>query len=385
MAPATRAPAEGRRLRIAHVLHALDVGGTENGTVNVINGLAGDFDHAIVTMAGEGRLAARLPAGVPVLRVVKRPGNDPRVVLGLVRTLRALRPDVVHSRNWGAFDAVLAARLAGVRAVVHGEHGREATDPDGQNRRRRVLRRWLSPLISRYVTVSDDLRRWLLAQVGIAAHKVVTIPNGVDTVRFAPPDQDGARAALGLAPSQRIVGTVGRLDPVKDQAGLIEAFAAVRREQPGACLVIAGDGPCASALRALVERLGLGGAVVLLGERHDIPRVLAALDVFVLPSIAEGMSNTVLEAMATGLPVVATRVGANPELVDDGVTGTLVPARAPAALAHAIARYVADPLLCQLHGKASRQRVEAQFTLARMCAGYRQLYLDVTGAAARTA
>jgi glycosyltransferase involved in cell wall biosynthesis len=123
--------------------------------------------------------------------------------------------------------------------------------------------------------------------------------------------------------------------------------------------------------------------VALLGERDDIPRVLAALDVFVLPSIAEGMSNTVLEAMATGLPVVATRVGANPELVDDGVTGTLVPARAPAALAHAIASYLADPRLCRLHGDASRQRVEARFTLARMCAGYRQLYLDV--AASRSA
>ena len=377
MAAPTSARAQGRRLRIAHVLHALDVGGTENGTVNVINGLAGDFEHAVVTMAGEGRLASRLPAAVSVVRVAKRPGNDPRAVLGLVRTLRALRPDVVHSRNWGAFDAVYAARLAGVRAVVHGEHGREASDPRGENRRRSALRRWLSPLISRYVTVSEDLRSWLLADVGIAARKVVTIPNGVDTARFAPVDQEGARAALGLAPAARVVGTVGRLDPVKDQAGLVEAFAAVRREHPAARLVIAGDGPCAADLRARVERLGLGDAVALLGERHDIPRVLAALDVFVLPSIAEGMSNTVLEAMATGLPVVATRVGANPELVDDGVTGTLVPARAPDALARAIASYVADPLLGQLHGKASRQRVEARFTLPRMCEGYRDLYRAV--------
>jgi glycosyltransferase involved in cell wall biosynthesis len=170
------------------------------------------------------------------------------------------------------------------------------------------------------------------------------------------------------------VGTVGRLDPVKGQATLLRAFARVRSDHPDATLVIVGDGPCRGELATLVTGLELTTSAHLVGERHDIAALLRALDLFVLPSIAEGMSNTLLEAMATGLPVVATRVGGNGQLVEHGVNGTLVPVQDPSALAAAIGGYLADPGRGARHGEASRRRAVERFGLDHMRAAYEELY-----------
>jgi sugar transferase (PEP-CTERM/EpsH1 system associated) len=309
-----------------------------------------------------------------VVVLARRPGRDWTTVLRLAGALRRLRPDIVHSRNWGAFDAVPAARLAGVRTVIHGEHGREAEDPEGHDRRRNRLRRALGPLVTRFVAVSADLAAWLVDTVGIRRDKVVTIHNGVDTDRFRPGDGAEAREALGVSADALVVGAVGRLDPVKDHAGLIDAFARVVEGTPHAALLVAGDGPCRAALEAQVRGRRLEARVKLLGERADVPLVLRALDVFVLSSIAEGVSNTLLEAMATGLPVVATRTGGNPELVEAGVTGQLVPTANPAALAEAFALYAAEPGLRRRHGAAGRRRAVERFGLPVMAEGYRRLY-----------
>jgi sugar transferase (PEP-CTERM/EpsH1 system associated) len=366
------------RPHIVHVLHSLGVGGTENGVVNLINAQQDDLRHTVVTMTGGGALTARLPASVEVHSLGKRPGLDWATFLRLRRVLHQLAPDVVHSRNWATFDAVLAARLAKVPAIIHGEQGRSIHDPEGKHPRRNRIRRLLSPLVDRFVTVSFDMRRWLVSEVRIPAHKVITIHNGVDSARFIPADIPAGRTAIGLTPDRPVIGTVGRLDPVKDQAGLIRAFVQVRSQFPEAVLVIAGDGPCREELRGLVASLQLGENVRLLGERKDIPNVLGALDVFVLPSIAEGISNTILEAMATGLPVVATRTGGNPELIVDNVTGILVPVRAPEALARAVNTYLRDPRLRHAHGRTARERAIKDFSLERMASQYRDLYLSLT-------
>jgi sugar transferase (PEP-CTERM/EpsH1 system associated) len=370
-----------RPIVVAHVVHSLNVGGLENGLVNLVSAGQPGFRHAIVCLTTEGPLRARVPAGVEVSALGKRPGHDLPAFARLVGRLRALRPDIVHCRNWATFDAVPAARLAGVPVVIHGEHGREVSDPHGCNRRRNLLRKTLGPLVTRFVTVSRDLNDWLVTVVGIPSAKVLTICNGVDTARFGAGDAVAARAALALPLDRPVIGTVGRLDPVKDQAGLIEAFARVRRDHPRALLVIAGDGPCRPQLEALVATLGLGSDVRLLGERKDVPQVLQAMDVFVLPSIAEGISNTVLEAMATGLPVVATRVGGNPELVEDGVSGVLVRPGDRETLAAAIAGYLADPALRTAHGDGSRRLAVSRFGLGTMCAAYADLYTTLASPA----
>ena len=367
------------RLHVLHVIDSLQVGGTENGLVNLVGCLAGELRHTVVAMTASGPLAARLPAGTDVIVLGKRPGRDVRALGRLVRQLRRVRPDIVHSRNWGALDAVPAARLARAPVVVHGEHGREITDPNGLNPRRNRIRRWLAPMIDRYVTVSLDLGRWLTETVGIARAKVTTIHNGVDLRRFGDADREAGRAALAVDRDTVVLGTVGRLDPVKDQARLLEAYARIPAEAGRHCLVLVGDGPCRPDLEARAAQPDLRGRVRLLGERSDVPRLLAGFDVFALPSIAEGISNTVLEAMASGLPLVATRTGGNPELIEDGVTGRLVPVGDTTSLADALTAYVTDGHLRTLHGKAGRHRAVEHFSLERMADQYRALYADLSG------
>lgn len=367
----------GRPLHIVHAIRSLEVGGLENGVVNLVNGLADGFRHTVLCLEAVGPLRDRLPGNVDVLAPGLGVARGPLACLRLAAILRRLGPDIVHSRNWPTIDAIAGARLAGVRAVVHGEHGREEADPRGLDRRRNRIRRALALMVDRFVTVSDDLHRWMVETVRIPPRKIRTIHNGVDTQRFSDQERDAARRALGVDEGARVIGTVGRLDPVKDQATLIRAFAGIAAAHPEAVLVIVGAGPCRPALDTLAADLRLDRQIRMLGEREDVARLLGGFDVFVLPSVAEGISNTILEAMATGLPVVATRVGGNPELVEDGANGRLVPARDPGALAKALDDYLADPLLRALHGKASRQRAVTQFDLSAMVDAYRELYVSL--------
>jgi sugar transferase (PEP-CTERM/EpsH1 system associated) len=368
-----------RPLHVAHVVRSLEVGGLENGVVNLVNALTDGFKHTVICVESVGRLRGRLREHADVLTLGRGATRGPLACVRVAAVLRRLRPDIVHSRNWPAIDAIPGARLAGVRAIIHGEHGREEADPQGLNRHRNRIRRGLALLVGRFVTVSDDLRRWMIDTVRIPASKVVTIHNGVDTNRFSDQERDSWRRVLGVGDRVRVIGSVGRLDPVKDHETLIRAVARIAPEQPDAMLVIVGDGPRRQSLGALADTLRLNDRIQMLGERDDVARLLRGFDVFVLSSVAEGISNTILEAMATGLPVVATRIGGNPELVEDGAHGRLVPARDPAAMAEALNEYLADPLLRAMHGKASRQRAVTQFDLSVMVDAYRQLYVFLAG------
>lgn len=370
------------KIKILHILHSLQVGGLENGVVNLINRLDPErFDHAICCITSAGPMAERLARPVEIHCLGKGSGRDYLLPLKIARVVGKVRPDIVHTRNWGTIDGIIGARLAGVGRIVHGEHGREAADPTGANGRRMMARKAFSPLVSRFVAVSADLREWLVDGVGIPGRKVVQIINGVDADRFSPPvSKTQARSKLGLASDGFVVGTVGRLDPVKDFQTLLRGFA----RMAGGCadtlrprLVIAGSGPEEARLRALAEELGMAAVVAFLGERGDIPEVMRALDVFVLPSIAEGISNTVLEAMASGLPVVATGVGGNLELVEDGETGFLFAPGDAERLAERLGFLGSSPDLTVRCGGKGRVAVEERFSLARMVAEYGNLYSSV--------
>lgn len=361
------------KARVAQVIPSLQVGGLQKVVVRLVDRFGGRRDHLVLTPAGDGPLRPRFGPGVDVIALAERPGSPKLNALRMARVFRAWRPDVVHSRNWTCIDAVLGARLAGVPVVIHGEHGREAGDPEGRNALRRRVRRLLAPLVTEFVAVSRDLARWLVEDVGVPAAKVTQIYNGVDTEAFSPADKEAARRTLGIRDGAVVIGTVGRLDPVKDHRGLLEAFGRTARH-PHAQLVVVGDGPCRAELEQVGRRLGLDGRVLMLGERQDVARILRALDVFALPSLGEGISNALLEAMASGLPVIATRVGGNPELVDDDVTGTLVSPRSAEALAAAFDRYLSDPGLIRKHGEAGRRRALRDFSLDRMFGAYDSLY-----------
>jgi len=362
-----------RRARIVQVIPSFHIGGLENIAVLLVKHLDPLAAQAVVTPGGTGPIAERIPAGVAVFPLGEAHRPDRWHAVRMARLFLKLRPDIVHTRNWTCIDAIIGARLAGVPVVIHGEHGREAADPEGRNQRRRQVRRILSPFVTEFVTVSRDLGRWLVEQVRVPARKVRTIYNGVDTGRFAPGDRSAARHALGIPEDWAVAGTVGRLDPVKDQTGLIRAFAQTPNTGKSV-LVIVGDGPSRPQLEAVVKELGLGDRVRLLGERNDVPLILRGLDVFVLPSIGEGISNAILEAMATGLAVIATRVGGNVELVREGITGRLIEPRRPEALAGALTAYLGEPARAREHGAAGRDRAVGEFGLERMFAAYETLY-----------
>lgn len=369
------------KARVAQVIPSLQVGGLQKVVVRLVDRFRGRMDHLVLTPAGDGPLRPRFGPGVDVIALAERPGSPKLNALRMARVFRAWRPDVVHTRNWTCIDAILGARLAGVPVVIHGEHGREAGDPEGRNGLRRRVRRLLAPLVTEFVAVSRDLARWLVEDVGVPPAKVTQIYNGVDTEAFSPADKEAARRTLGIRDGAVVIGTVGRLDPVKDHRGLLEAFGRTARH-PHAQLVVVGDGPCRAELEQVGRRLGLDGRVLMLGERQDVARILRALDVFVLPSLGEGISNALLEAMASGLPVIATRVGGNPELVDHDVTGMLVSPRSAEALAAAFDRYLSDPGLIRKHGEAGRQRALHDFSLERMFGAYDSLYSRLLARAA---
>jgi sugar transferase (PEP-CTERM/EpsH1 system associated) len=377
---------------IAHVLYRFDTGGMERIALSVINHTGDRYRHALICLAGYGAFRDQIEdATIPCLSLDKRPGKDFGCYIRLWRALRSLKPNLVQTYNIGALDAAPVVRLAGVRRIVHAEHGRDVTDPHGNNPKYLRLRRWMAPLIARFIAVSRDLQSWLVERAGIPPDKVVCIANGIDVAAFAVSrTAPSRRPLLGefAPPGTLLIGNVARLDKVKDQAGLLSAFKLLGEQagpQAQCRLVIAGEGPEHAALQRQIEQLGLTRQVRLLGNRDDIAALLAECDVFVLPSIAEGMPVTVLEAMAAGLPVVATGVGGLASVVEHGKTGTLVPAGDPAALAQALGAYVADEALRRRHGDAGRARVTAHFSMSAMLSAYTALYDGLLGRPARAA
>lgn len=388
---ATSQSVRDARPLIAHIVFRFDFGGLENGVVNLINCLPAErFRHAVIALTEASGFQARLTRpDISVHALRKRPGKDPQAYLRLFRLLCALRPAIVHTRNFATLDCMPVARLAGVSHGIHGEHGWDVFDPDGTRRRYRVVRRLLNPMIDRFVAVSREIEQWLTGTVGIRPDKVVRICNGVDTRRFTP--AAGAPRMLLPAswrePGTVVIGTVARMAAIKDPLNLARAFIALRGAPAGraARLLIVGDGELMPAVEQLLREAGALEAAWLPGARDDVAQLLREMDVFVLGSRREGISNTVLEAMASGLPVVATATGGNLELVRDGESGRLVPPGDSPALAAALLEYLADPQLRAAHGRQARQLAEQQYSLRGMVDAYCALYDRYTAQLKETA
>ena len=363
---------------VLHVIHHLVTGGLENGVVNLINHMpASAFRHGIVCIEDDSDFRDRIVRhDVPVIALKRSRIGVWAMRRALYKLCRTLQPAILHTRNQSALDALLPARLAGVRHAVHGEHGWDVDNLRGDRWKPALLRQLHSPLIERYVTVSQHLQRYLTGRVGIAPARISQIYNGVDTTRFTP-REDGPRCAMpaGFARGDAlIIGTVGRMQPVKDQATLLRAFAGLAPRHARARLVMAGSGPLAADLRALAAALGVGERVWFPGTVHDVAGVLRHIDVFVLPSLSEGISNTLLEAMASGVPALATSVGGNPELVQEGLTGRLFQPGDVPALSRLLDDYLTHPALRLAHGAAARRVAVERFSLPAMVAHYQLVY-----------
>jgi sugar transferase (PEP-CTERM/EpsH1 system associated) len=370
---------------VVHVIYRLAVGGMENGLVNLINHMPpARYRHSIVCLTSSTRFRSRLKRDeVSIIELKKAPGHDFRSHQRFWQILRQLRPDIVHTRNLGTLEFQFTAAMAGVQGRIHGEHGRDTYDLDGTSTKYKMLRKAMRPFVRQYTAVSVDLARWLINTIRIRADRVNQIYNGVDIVKFSPHRSRAARICPeGFAPPGAfVVGTVGRMEPVKDQITLVKAFLNLVTSNQTARqrmrLIIIGAGSLYRQAKEMLLKADADSLAWLPGEREDVPDLMRAMDLFVLPSLREGISNTILEAMATGLPVVATNTGGNPEIVCPGETGELVPPVDPIAMATAIASYFADPRRVAEDGRNAREEAVRRFSMQAMVNGYLSTYDSV--------
>ena len=375
-------------LRVLHIITRMDVGGSSDDTLLLATRLPKPaFDSHLIS----GPTADPVPAlaeslsraGVPWTRVasLRRSVHVPRDLMALTdlqRRIRALRPDIVHAHSSKAgFLGRLAARWAGVPRIFYTPHGHVFHSYYGAPATRTfiALERLAARFTERIVVLTDAEAEQHLA-VGVGRpHQFVRIPSGVDLaeVRAEAADAGRVRRELGLASRTPLVGTVARLAPVKGLRFLVAAMPDILRRCPDSHLLLAGDGDQRSGLEALARALGLSDRIHFLGFRQDAAAVTAALDVFVLPSLNEGQGRVLVTAMAVGVPVVATRVGGLPEVVEDGRQGLLVAPADPQALARAVIALLTDRQRAASLGAAGRSRA-ALFSSEVMLTLHAELY-----------
>ena len=365
-------------LQITHVVLSLDVGGLERNVVNQVReGQRLGQRVAVICLEKPGTLAPQVEAlKVPLICLQKRSGVRLQVIRQMQETLRQLHSTVVHTHQISAlFYTGPAARAAGIPLIVHTEHGKQ--DYAGRWRRR-----WLGRLAGRYARrffcLSEDMATEIVRQRIVPRPKVRVIPNGIDIARFQTRlDPDQTRQALGIPEGARVIGTVGRLMEVKRQDLLIHSFAKIRLHEPEAHLLLVGDGPRKEELSQLAYNLGLKDCVHFAGYQAQPEKVYQLMDVFALTSRSEGMPQALIEASAAGVPVVASRVGGIPEIVEDGRTAMLVPYGNEAALTQAIAYLLTNGEVAKRMGQAARERVEKLFHIRRMAADYQENFMEL--------
>ncbi|MGH9836703.1 MAG: glycosyltransferase [Blastocatellia bacterium] len=368
-----------KKIKILHVLDSLGVGGMERVVIDVVNNLdQSQFDHAVCCISRKGEAAGHLREGTRCIDLGKGAGADYLAPVKIARLINEESPDIIHTQSWSGVDAAIAKMVTRAARLVHSEHGRNYPHIHSEPLKRKVARRCLYHLSDAVFAISAEVRDYYCRETGFPRERMWVIHNGVDLRRIDGAD-GGARAELGIGPEDFVVGSVARLDATKDTITLARAFARLyrlRRER-NLKLLIVGDGDQKAAIENFVTEQGLKAAVIFTGLRHDAPRLYGAMNVFALSSLSEGMPLTVLEAMSARLPVVATNVGALPELVEEGETGFLVEPKDDQALAERLARFGSEAELARRFGAAARRKIERKYSLELMLRRYADLYLSV--------
>jgi len=363
-------------------MHRFDTGGLENGVVNLINHMPAEaYRHAVLALTEVTDFKQRIQrTDVEFISLRKPPGQGVWQYPKLYKLFRQLRPHIVHSRNLAALEVQAPAWAAGVPVRLHGEHGRDADDLAGNNLTYQRVRRFYKPFVHHYIALSRDLDDYLVQKAGVPQAKITQVYNGVDTDRFCPAAA-GRQPISGCPfdPAQHwLVGTVGRMQTVKDQTMLAQAFVQALALAPplkaNLRLVMVGEGPLRAQAQTVLNQAGVGDLAWLPGERSDVADIMRGLHAFALPSLGEGISNTILEAMACALPVVATAVGGNADLVMHGQTGFITPPGDSQAMAQQLVALVSNPWQAQRMGQAGRQRVLGNFSMQAMVSTYQRVY-----------
>lgn len=373
-------------MKVMHILGNFGPGGAEMGVVRLIRSFQGEnVIHSVCSIGSNMSMKDLLPAGINCYSLGLN-GRSYSAFVRLTKLLKSTKTDIAHVNNLAPWlDVGIASKLAGCKCIetFHGVEEKLNKFPVW----RRGLLRTACALSSRVTAVSESSKSLLAELSGIKKHEIKVIPNGVDTDMFCPPlsynDKNKIRASLNLPENRFLVGCVSALRPVKDHEGLIRAFALFLSSNQNAAmhgsanLVLVGDGPLASELKLLSKQLGIRDKIVFMGLQTDVQEILRAIDVFVLNSKTEGMSYAVLEAMSTGLPVIATAVGANIELVSHGDEGYLVSHGDIESLAAYMVRLGTNPSLLSKMGQKAREKIIKDYSLNRMVSSYNDLYREL--------
>jgi glycosyltransferase involved in cell wall biosynthesis len=373
---------EERRFRVGFVLHVMQVAGAEVLVAETIRRLAGRIEPTIFCLDGIGTLGEGLrEEGIEVVCLGRRPGRDVGVARRLAREIRRRHIEVLHAHQYTPFFyAALAKAWSGLGPrLILTEHGRHF--PDVVSPLRRATNRVLLDHLADEVNAVCGFSARALCEVdGFAGRRVEVITNGIEVERYGPArDRAGLRRRLGLDPGRRYLANIARFHPIKDQAMLMSAFAEIARSRLDVDLLLVGEGPLREKLAQTACALGIAGRVRFLGVRFDVPDILRAVDVFVLTSASEAASLTVLEAMASAVPVVVTAVGGNPEMVRDGIDGLLVPRGDARATATAIGTLLDQPDTAARLGAAGRARVQQCYRIEQTIDSYYRLYQRLCG------
>lgn len=363
------------RIKLVHIVPSLNIGGRENAVLEVIRALnKNKFDVNVCCLRRKGTLYESFAKeGINIHFMGNTNGIDLTMYFKLSKFLKDHRYDIVHTHNPGAFIyGTLGAKLAGISLIVNTEHGYGYK----LSWRKKVIEHVLRNFISVTIAVSEDLRLKLSRGFMCQPADIVTIYNGIDMERFSKHDSEtkNLRKHYGFNLDDKIIGIVARLVEVKDHKTLLKAMQICLNEMPSLKLLIVGDGPLMAELQKYTMEIGLQENVICMGERTDVNKLMAILDLFILSSTSEGISMTLLEAMASGKPVVATSVGGNPEVVKNGKTGLLVPSKNPQAMAEAILGLLNDQSKLILFGQRGRERVKEAFCIRKTIKSIENLY-----------
>lgn len=365
---------------ICQVLHSLNVGGAEVLAARLAWDLSEQYRFVFACLDDVGPLGERLAGdGFQVEYLDRKPGVDFRCARRLGRLIRAERVEIIHAHQYTPFAYSMMSVLGRRPPVLFTEHGRWF--PDLPRRKRIVFNRLMLRKRDRVVGVGQSVRRALVENEGIPADRVGVIYNGVDLAPYEgePVDRAAVRREIGIGEEAFVIIQVARLDALKDHKTAVRTMQRVSEHHRDALLVLVGEGPECEAIQAEISRLALGDRVLMLGLRDDVPRLLAAADLFLLTSVSEGIPLTLIEAMAARLPVVSTNVGGVGEVIADGECGLLRPSGDDAQLAEAILSLAADPERRREMGERGHQRAHELFSELRMHEGYCRLYEEMLG------
>lgn len=366
---------ETKKISVMHIVENLEVGGMENGVVNIANNIDKVcFRFSICCLSHPGVLSKRIQdKSTLVVSLGWSGGFRPKLILELARIFKENKVDIIHTHGWVTLIySSVASLIAKNRVLIHGEHGVFHLD----NRRRKTAFRFISSYVDKYITVSYSLEKELEELVNIGYGKIITIPNGVDLQKFVPLSSAAIcdiKADLGIPLSVHVIGSAGRLEPIKNYEMLLHVFANLCRCVDVHCVLI-GNGSQRTKLEVLAKQLGVGEKVHFTGKVDNPHQVMSVLDIFVCTSFSEGMSNTVLEAMACGKPIVATNVGDNGKLVDDGCNGFLVLSEDSKGLEKALNLLISDKEMLKKFGSCSRKIAEEKYDILKMVISYQDIY-----------